>query len=225
MSKIFSALIVFTLCAALPALAADGVILINQAKVNAQGGFPLKITKSGSYKLSGNLTVPANTDGIDFLVEDVTLDLNGFTISGPIVCGDSGQNCSPLPHSTTWGIAAFATSVTIRNGHIRGFSNGVQAFGGLLEELDLISNSSSGLSGNDAVVRRNNARANGGFGIECADCVVTENVARDNASSGFAMGGNGVFGSNQLRSSFNQTLDLTDTVTSQHNSNCDGFTC
>ncbi len=49
-------LIAFVLC--VPALwAADGVIEINQATVEANGGFPYVISKPGSYILSGNLTV------------------------------------------------------------------------------------------------------------------------------------------------------------------------
>lgn len=225
MSKILSILLILGLWTAVPALAADGVVLINQAKVIQQGGFPFKITRSGSYKLSGNLVVPPNVNGIEFRAEDITLDLNGFTIAGPVVCGFQGQNCAPFPTTTTWGIRAFALSVSVRNGHIRGFTNGIQAFGGLLEELNVFSNSSTGLIANDAVVRRNNARSNGGFGIACFDCVVTENIARENASSGFTVGGNGVFGSNQLFSSPGQFLGITSTVTSQRNNNCDGFTC
>ena len=40
------------------AFAVDGQVLINMSTVTAAGGFPYKITQAGSYKLSGNLTVP-----------------------------------------------------------------------------------------------------------------------------------------------------------------------
>ena len=39
--------------------AAEGLILINQHKVNESGGFPYSITRAGSYRLTGNLEVPA----------------------------------------------------------------------------------------------------------------------------------------------------------------------
>src|SRR5262245_44146183 len=65
------------------ALAVDGVVLINQATVTAAGGFPHTISQPGSYKLSGNLAVPAGVNGIYISASNVTLDLNGFTISGP----------------------------------------------------------------------------------------------------------------------------------------------
>jgi parallel beta-helix repeat protein len=65
-----------------PAFAVDGVILINQATVMAAGGFPYKITRPGSYKLSGNLVVTtAIAEAIVISSDDVTLDLNGFSIS------------------------------------------------------------------------------------------------------------------------------------------------
>ena len=56
---------------ALPTCAVDGVVLINQAAALAGNvtpgdtpGFPVVISVSGSYRLSGNLTVPdANTNG------------------------------------------------------------------------------------------------------------------------------------------------------------------
>jgi hypothetical protein len=67
--------------------AVDGIIEINQAKVLANGGsFPYTIAAANagqSYRLTGPLKVPASTDGIDVNAPNVTIDLNGFTISGP----------------------------------------------------------------------------------------------------------------------------------------------
>src|SRR3989442_9173749 len=63
------------------AFAVDGVVLINQATVNAAGGFPYTISLAGSYKLSGNLLVPNGVDGIKINASNVTLDLNGFNIT------------------------------------------------------------------------------------------------------------------------------------------------
>ncbi len=68
---------------AVAALAEDGVIEINQAKINASG-FPIfSISSSGSYKLTSNITVTTSaTEAISIGAPQVTLDLNGFTISG-----------------------------------------------------------------------------------------------------------------------------------------------
>jgi hypothetical protein len=40
------------------------------------------ITQPGSYYLTGNITVPAGKSGVVFAARNVTLDLNGFTITG-----------------------------------------------------------------------------------------------------------------------------------------------
>jgi len=84
------------MCGAVPAYAVDGVIEINQARALAGSvtpqdtpGFPVVLSKQGSYRLTGNLTLPnADTDGIAIAAADVTLDLNGFSIIGPNSCSD-----------------------------------------------------------------------------------------------------------------------------------------
>src|SRR4051794_18586081 len=81
----------------MPAVAADGEILINQAKVNAGGitpgdtaGFPALLSRSGRYKLTGNLRVPAGENGIEIRANDIILDLNGFSISSEPAGAASG---------------------------------------------------------------------------------------------------------------------------------------
>jgi hypothetical protein len=104
---------------AAPAFAVDGVILINQATVMAAGGFPYKITQSGSYKLSGNLVVAASgTDGIDIMASNVSIDLNRFTISGPVTCTGVGSGISCVGSGGT-GISAFAGSSAPINAGVR----------------------------------------------------------------------------------------------------------
>jgi len=88
-----STLIVAAVVALLPAclFGVDGVVLINQATVMAAGGFPYTISSPGSYKLSGNLTmatsqtgnIPGALQDVAILISssDVTLDLNGFSIT------------------------------------------------------------------------------------------------------------------------------------------------
>src|SRR5437867_11366604 len=77
--------------------AVDGVVLIDQSRALAGNitpgdapGFPVTISRTGSYALSGNLTVPnANTTAIVVNADDVAIDLNGFSIIGPVVCKGS----------------------------------------------------------------------------------------------------------------------------------------
>src|SRR5882672_6643872 len=84
--------------------AVDGVILIDQNRALAGNitpgdapGFPVTISQSGSYRLSGNITVPdANTTAIQITAAYVTLDLNGFSIIGPTVCTPGPTTCAPV---------------------------------------------------------------------------------------------------------------------------------
>ena len=76
------------------AVAADGVYEINQACalstgcfLNDAAGFPVTITASGSYLLTSNLVVAdVDTNGIEVSEKGVTIDLNGFAVSGPRFC-------------------------------------------------------------------------------------------------------------------------------------------
>ena len=134
----------FLFCATLlalahTALAVDGIVLINQnTSVNglpgcSHSGFPIIICQSGSYRLSGSLIVPdANTDGIDINSDNVTLDLNGFIISGPVTC-NAPRNalvvvCSASGSGT--GINSGNDSITVSNGVVRGMGNaGIKLLG------------------------------------------------------------------------------------------------
>ena len=86
-----------------PAFAEDGVFEINQSCAVNTGcvtgdtaGFPVTITTTGSFRLTGNLTVPnENTDGISISANSVSLDLNGFEIAGPTVCQSLPVTCTP----------------------------------------------------------------------------------------------------------------------------------
>ena len=90
---------------ALPAGAGDGRSEINQAAALFGGittsdlpGFPVTLDRSGSYVLTGSLSVPdAATDAIEIVASEVTLDLAGFSVSGPVSCtGDGGGLiCTP----------------------------------------------------------------------------------------------------------------------------------
>lgn len=160
-----------------PALlyAVDGQILINQATVMAAGGFPYKITQSGSYKVSGNLVVSTPVDAIDISANNVTLDLNGFTISN--VYADA---CDGLLPCTFTGVGINSSNnvgITVRNGLVIGFGTGVLLQGILNNRVEetVVSSANTGLSLVGAIVTRNNLTAVS-TGIMCSQCVITENV-------------------------------------------------
>ncbi len=116
-------------------LAVDGQVLVSQASVAAAGGFPYVITQAGSYKLSGNLTPPAGTDAIHINSNNVTLDLNGFTIGSSSCVPDTCDGGS------TYGIMSSTThpyyNITVRNGIISGMGTGVYLNGDSFTVEDL----------------------------------------------------------------------------------------
>lgn len=133
MKRILLSASLFALSATVHAV--DGVILIDQAKALAGGvtpgdapGFPVTLSKAGSYKLAGNLTMPNyNTSAIEATVPGVSLDLNGFTIDGANFCPASvSQEGSDIPDklcsnaSISFGVKLQKDS-SVRNGRIIGF--------------------------------------------------------------------------------------------------------
>lgn len=195
--------------------ATDGVVLINQAAALNGGvtpgdapGFPVTIVVSGSYRLSSNLTVPnASTDAIQIFADDVTIDLNGFSIIGPVVCTNFPTTCT----NTGSGIgingnAAFNTKVL--NGNIKGmgaqgvllapasqaslvekisaFSNGADGIstGGIVNQSIASSNGASGIVGR--TVTGSTSEFNGALGIRVVEGSITNNTVRSNGQQGIS---------------------------------------
>jgi hypothetical protein len=144
--------------------AVDGIIEINQAKVLAGGGsFPYKITASSagrSYRLTGPLTVPASTDGIDVTAPNVTIDLNGFTISGP------GTTNAFAPYGVS-APALNAGNATVENGTVTGFGRGVVIGNGIIRNVQAFKNVVGVEVGTASVVSGDTLNTNTEFGIVC----------------------------------------------------------
>lgn len=184
-----------------PAHAVDGVVLIDQNRALAGNvtpgdapGFPVTLTLSGSYRLSGNLTVPdANTSAIVVAadVTGVTVDLNGFTISGPTVCGGFPIVCSPLGSGIGVSAPNGARAITVRNGTIVGMgTSAVQLLSSLntVDNISAISNGQVGIFASLATVTNNRALKNGFNGLLVGNSVVMHNLAVQNGGAG--IGGN-----------------------------------
>jgi len=86
-------------------------------------GFPITLSQRGSYKLTGNLVVPAATGAILVTASDVSIDLNGFTITGANTCSGYGATVACKNTGSAAGIEAAAgvTDVQVRNGTVDGF--------------------------------------------------------------------------------------------------------
>jgi hypothetical protein len=96
------------------------------------------ISSSGSYYLTTNITVSTG-DGIDITASQVTLDLNGFTIS----------STAASANGTGVSLAGGNTDITILNGHIlgSGFVNGINYSGSAPVNTRVSGVSVSGCSG------------------------------------------------------------------------------
>ena len=95
---------------------------------------PVTINSAGTYCLDRNLSMSATTGAaITVNANDVTVDLKGFKIDG------SGAGAGTL----TLGVSANGRrGLTVRNGRIRGFFQGIQVTGTgtTIEDLSLDSN-------------------------------------------------------------------------------------
>jgi parallel beta-helix repeat protein len=184
--------------------AVDGVVLIDQNHALAGNitpgdapGFPVTITQPGSYKLSSNLTVPdANTTAIQITSNNVTLDLNGFSIIGPVVCTSSPAVCPAAGQGN--GIQADAppgqngpSEVRIMNGAIRGVGATGVLMTGLNSSVEKVTVESASGAGFVVAGRVTDSGAirNGSFGILAV--TVRTCTATDNHNEGILVDGSG----------------------------------
>lgn len=180
---LFAAPIIIALAQAL--IAADGLTLIDQraamsGKVTAQDspGFPVTISQSGSFRLTGNLQVPdAATTAIEITADDVTLDLNGFTISGPNVCTPNPTRCT-YSGGGGIGIKAFGATGVVSPANIRVMNGMVRGMGG----------HGIRMMGEGTLVQNVVSVSNGGPGIVVGEGNVIDSVAKLNGSGAAIVG-------------------------------------
>jgi hypothetical protein len=137
-------------CLAMETQAADGRMHI------AQHLMPVTITNAGSYVVTENLTGSNGMAGITINADDVTLDLNGFTLRG--VAGSLDGIAVPTPRS----------DLVIINGIVRDWGDdgvdALQSSNAVLRDLGLFNNANGGArAGFNSLVERCRAVANGGY--------------------------------------------------------------
>jgi len=179
------ALLVFVL----PCVADDGRIEISQIMV------PYEISTSGSYVLTENLSVTgANDTAILIETNNVSIDLNGFVISGPDVGTGSGAGIG----------ATNRMGISVCNGFVTGFGSsgidlessaystvsGVQAFdnrahgialgSGIVSDCQVFDNGTDGIHMNSGIAKGNVSTLNGDDGIELNEGVIRSNTSSTN---------------------------------------------
>lgn len=137
--------------------AAHSDITANTQYINS---LPYTIEKSGHYKLSRSLVTTSY--GILVAANDVIIDLNGQSITGPLA-----------PDTTSTGIASFGHHhIEVRNGDIQGFQYGVYLSG-----YSDSAQSSKDLGAGGHIIERLNITKSSfrGIRIEGAKTVIREN--------------------------------------------------
>ncbi|MHC4975786.1 MAG: right-handed parallel beta-helix repeat-containing protein [Planctomycetota bacterium] len=167
---------------------------------------PIVIAETGSYYLAENIDAIHSEHGIQILAPNVTLDLNGFTITGNTEVGSlDGVNIGPEGHNAT-----------ILNGTIQlFFGDGIGAEGvsGVrVEGVHCLSNGDKGIvTGSGAIVRDCVFDGNSSYGAFLSSQAIVENciavntttfngfnisggvirgcTAKDNGADGFSLSG------------------------------------
>ncbi len=209
--------LMMTMGAALVALAArsapadDGVVEINQASALAGSipgdapGFPVTITQPGSYRLTGSLTISdPNTDVIEVSASDVSIDLNGFGITGVTFCGGAPPNCSDTGTGSAIRIHSPAQVLIVRNGFIRQMgsdciSGGIQS---LMENLQVLECGGNGIvAGELSTVRGSIVRLAHDNGIQVGNrSLATGNLVVFSGSFGLSVSSFSGYGDNIMSS-------------------------
>jgi hypothetical protein len=162
---------------AVPALAVDGCIEINQAKVLAAGGFPYSISDKGCYRLTSNLTVTQPVNGINVYTILATIDLNGFGVYGPAH--------RPTCNAAGTGIASSNGLLAIINGTVSGFTTGISiGSGARIEQVTVTGNCGDGIDAFNGLVMKSVVGFNSGAGISTFGGIVRDNIITSNTGVG-----------------------------------------
>lgn len=170
------------LMASLSAYGVDGKIKIAQTPSTT---FPIRITQSGSYVLTNNITSPQTAISVE--ADNVTLDLNGYSITGPGKSSGGGV-----------GIYSFdKRNLVIKNGTIQNFGYDGIAFDGAsnldannrITDVNVFNNGRSGITSTWGSVTITNCISsdNGSDGISVRLSNITNCVVARNGGNGISL--------------------------------------
>jgi hypothetical protein len=171
------------------------------------------ISQPGSYKLVNNLTFTGTTGTcLPITADFVTIDLAGFTISGP-------GNVDLAETATAVAAGDNITGIAVRNGSISGFASGVNlgGQGSIVEELRVFNGTAFGIVAT-GIVKGNTAvdifgGPGNGVGI-FATGIVTGNYASDNHVNGILVGrGSTVIGNTATGGEYGMFVSCPSNVT------------
>ncbi len=166
---------------------------------------PTVIDESGHYYLTGDLFMPhAGMRGIMVEADDVTIDLNGFSLVGPgansldgIRQPDQYRNLTikngvvrNWQGSSAGGIIARGTGTKVINVHVTNNAFGMQLMaGGLVSDSFAMDNTTVGIDVVRNVVVRNSRAYRNGLGIHAVEGnTISHSVAYANQQTGIYLG-------------------------------------
>ena len=184
--------------------ASDGVIEINHTCATELGCFsgdavdyPVLIDGSAgsSYKLTSDLIVPADSGGISVIAQNISLDLNGFSIISA-ACNTPSATISCRPPTSTdgrdginldFGFEGFS----VKNGSVIGMgANGILIFGesSTVTNIKARWNANAGIiTFSSSIVTRNISTENGHHGIATGPySIIKDNTVRSNLATGIS---------------------------------------
>jgi hypothetical protein len=161
-------------------------------------GYPITLSVPGHYQLKGNLSVPAGVNGIEITAANVTLDLNGFSLSGPVSCTRNASTrvvtCSGNGSTANIvGVSIVQPGAVLRNGTVQGFNGfGIQfaeGVSGRVEDLRSAQNQWHGITAAGqtmpVIVSRSSFELNGQDGVAMAGASIVDSSASFNGRDGF----------------------------------------
>jgi parallel beta-helix repeat protein len=155
---------------------------------------PFLINAPGSYYLTGNLQGVSGAQGITVNADHVTIDLNGFALTGVVGAG-SGIYTGNTP----------SRNLTIRNGTVRDWPvlgiSAEHSLNVLFEDLLVSGNGFDGVMAGAGVIRQVLTRANGSRGIALQDLTggtIEDCQAIENVDTGIVIYYNGIVTNNNV---------------------------
>jgi hypothetical protein len=160
------------------------------------------ISNAGSYYLTANINGVGGRDGIDILANDVTLDLNGFSVLG-VPTGDYGIQV----------LGGYA-NITVHNGNISGWTKAAcfgirsSALNTTFDHLNISTNAYGLFVYNPSVIRDCTVSDNvfTGIGDEANGCFIFDNICNGNTYGLDITGNNNRIEDNHLTANLSEGI-------------------
>lgn len=160
-------------------------VAINLTNTPGDSNSVFRITQPGSYYLAGNVSGVSGKSGIEIAASGVTIDLNGFALTG--VAG-SLQGIV---------VSGSLDNLTVRNGTVSGWAGtgvllgfAATESGRLVESVHISDNAGAGLAcGRRSIVRNCTVSGNTGIGIASTEHgIFVACLVQGNGADGFSLG-------------------------------------